>query len=159
MISITSAQPRDVPAFVALAEEMDRYYGATEVGSQELRVEQINEAIFGNPPSAHVLLAWNDGSLVGFACYSFLWPAIGLTRSLFLKELYVTEKARRHGAGKRLMRHLHSLAIQNGCSRVEWMTETTNADARQFYASLGAQVDESKVFYRVQGELLERMAE
>src|SRR6266581_9292618 len=34
--------------------------------------------------------------LTGFAAYSFLWPAIGLTRSLYLKELYVDV----HGDGR-----------------------------------------------------------
>jgi hypothetical protein len=41
------------------------------------------------------MLAWDGDDLAGFAAYSFLWPAVGLTRSLFLKELYVAEAARR----------------------------------------------------------------
>ena len=43
--------------------------------------------VFGHHPAAHVFAAYAD-ELVVFATYSFLWPAIGLTRSLFLKELY-----------------------------------------------------------------------
>ena len=35
----------------------------------------------------------------GMASYSFLWPAAGLTRSLYLKELYVAQDWQRQGIG------------------------------------------------------------
>jgi GNAT superfamily N-acetyltransferase len=56
---------------------------------------------------------------VGFASYSFLWPAAGLTQSLYLKELFVTAKARRQGVGQALMERLIDIAKKAGCSRVE----------------------------------------
>jgi GNAT superfamily N-acetyltransferase len=68
--------------------------------------------ICGDSPPAHSLLAWDNGELVGFASYSFLWPAVGLTRSLYLKELYVAEAARRKGVGKLLMRRLYLIAVR-----------------------------------------------
>ena len=46
----------------------------------------------------------NDARLVGIAAYSLLWPAIGLTRSLYLKELYVPEGVLRTGIDKRFRR-------------------------------------------------------
>jgi GNAT superfamily N-acetyltransferase len=156
MTAVTHAEPSNVEALASLAEEMDRFYGATELGPLGFRAEQINEALFGDPPSAYVLLAWDDGALIGFAAYSFLWPAIGLTRSLFLKELYVSERARRKGVGKLLMQHLHALATERHCSRMEWQTDLENLDAQRFYTDLGVPVDKSKLFYRVQvGDLRE----
>src|SRR5690348_14588360 len=106
MIEITHAEPSNVETLANLTEETGRFYGATEIDTLDLRIRQINEALFQDPPSAYALLAWNDGELVGFASYSFLWPAVGLTRSLYLKELYIAKKARRKGAGKLLMQHL-----------------------------------------------------
>lgn len=101
-------------------------------------------------------MAWDDGQLAGFASYSFLWPAAGLTRSLYLKELYVTERARRTGVGKLLMQRLYDIAAEHGCSRVEWTTDRDNPDAQRFYAELGVPVRESKLFYRVEGDELGR---
>jgi GNAT superfamily N-acetyltransferase len=155
MNSVTRAVPSNVEALANLIEEMDRFYGSIEVEALDLRIRQISEALFDDPPSAQALLAWDDGDLVGFAAYSFLWPAIGLTRSLFLKELYVAERARRKGVGKLLMQHLHTLAVERGCSRVEWNTDRENLAAQRFYAYLGVPVDESKLFYRVQGDDLQ----
>jgi GNAT superfamily N-acetyltransferase len=158
MITIAAARPTDIEALAELAGEMDRFYGASEVEPLELRVRQINDALFSAPPSAYALLAWDSGKLVGFASYSFLWPAAGLTRSLFLKELYIVETARRNGVGKLLMHNLFDTAVKSDCSRVEWMTDQYNTDARQFYAELGVPVDESKLFYRVEGDELHRQA-
>jgi GNAT superfamily N-acetyltransferase len=131
---------------------MDRFYGATEVEPVDLRIRQITEAIFTAQPSAYALLAWQDERLVGFAAYSYLWPAVGLTRSLFLKELYVVEAVRRAGVGQQLMDALFEIAAKNDCSRVEWQTETTNDAARSFYSGLGAPEVDGKVFYRLERE-------
>jgi len=158
VITVTPAQPAHAKAIAEIAEEMDRFYGATEVEPRETRTRQIGEALFIDPPSAYSLLAWDDGKLVGFAAYSFLWPAIGLTRSLYLKELYVSTSARRTGTGKLLMQHLYDIAVKNDCSRVEWTTDSDNQEAQLFYAELGVPVKESKLFYRIEGDELSRRA-
>jgi len=156
---VTPAEPAHVEALASLVEEMDRFYGATEVESLDARNRQINDAIFGNPPSAYVLLALDDRGVAGFAAYSFLWPAIGLTRSLYLKELYVVEAARRTGVGKLLMRRLYEIAVKQNCTRVEWTTDCGNPEAQRFYTDLGVPMNESKLFYRIEGEQLRRAAE
>lgn len=156
MITVEPAEPVDAAVIAKLTEEMDRFYGASGFDPLELRISQVNKALFSNPPSAYALLAWDDSELAGFASYSFMWPAVGLTRSLYLKELYVIERARQKGAGKLLMQRLYEIAAEQGCSRVEWTTDRDNPDARQFYAKLGVPVRESKLFYRVEGDELRR---
>jgi GNAT superfamily N-acetyltransferase len=84
------------------------------------------------------------------AAYSYLWPAVGRTRSLYLKELYVGESHRRGGVGKVLMRAVFATASQHGCSRVEWTTDDGNAGAQAFYETLGLPRRPSKIFYRVE---------
>ena len=150
MLTATPATEQDLPAIADLLEEMDRFYGVTEFEPAEERVKQIQAMVFRDPPAAHVLLARDDSRVVGLASYSFLWPTMGLTQSLFLKELYVTQDQRRTGVDRLLMHRLFELAAETGCSRVEWMTERDNTDAQAFYAGLGAEPNTEKVFYRVQ---------
>jgi len=159
VITITHAQPGDSEEIAKLSEEMDRFYGAIALEPTVLRIRQINEALFGDFPSAYSLLAWDQGKLVGLASYSFLWPAVGLTRSLYLKELYVSATARRKSVGKLLMQKLYDVAVKNGCSRVEWTTDSDNREAQLFYAELGIAVNESKLFYRVEGDELTGQAD
>jgi ribosomal protein S18 acetylase RimI-like enzyme len=158
MITVNPVRPTDVSALAQLAEEMDRFYGASEIEPMDVRQRQINSAVFSDPPSAYALAAWDGETLVGFVSYSFLWPAIGLTRSLYLKEMYVAETARRKGVGKLLMRNLYDIAIKCDCSRVEWTTDRDNVEAQRFYAELGVSVKESKLFYRIEGNQLRTQA-
>jgi ribosomal protein S18 acetylase RimI-like enzyme len=96
-----------------------------------------------------LLVETEFGDLIGFAAYSYLWPAAGSTHSLFLKELYISEQFRRHSVGQRLMRELYEIAAARpGCSRVEWMTDRDNAAALSFYRELGFTEFDGKVVYR-----------
>lgn len=158
MVTVAPAESVHAGALAELAEEMVRFYGATEVAPLGLRVGQINGSLFADPPSAYCLLAWDDGRLVGFAAYSFLWPAVGLTHSLYVKELYVAETAQRQGVGRLLVKRLYEIAVSNECSRMEWTTDQDNRDAQRFYARLGVPVRASKLFYRIEGDELRRQA-
>jgi ribosomal protein S18 acetylase RimI-like enzyme len=104
--------------------------------------------LFGAIPAAWMLLAWDAEQLVGLASYSFLWPAADLTRSLFLKELYVAKTHRHSGVGRTLMRALYEAAAQHECSRVEWMADSDNPGAQRFYEALGVLPESSKIVYR-----------
>lgn len=149
MIRVSHALPGDVDKIATIAAEMSQFYGEERIEPLEVRLQQIKDALFSAGAFAHVLLARDGDELVGFASYSFLWPAAGLTRSLFLKELYVAEFARRRGIGTRLMQTLFQLAKTNSCSRVEWQAETNNSQARGFYARIGGSESDGKVFYRL----------
>ncbi len=158
MITLSAAKRGDVSAIAELAAEMDKFYGATELDPLDVRKDRITKALFGDVPTAYALLAWDDGKLIGFASYSFLWPAAGLTGSLHLKELYVSAGARRSGVGAMLMRGLFGIAVKYECSRVEWTADHDNEGARAFYEALGVVPLASKVLYRVTGDDLLRAA-
>lgn len=155
MAVVTPAEPHHIDDLVALLEEMDRFYGATGIEPLDVRLHQIRKALFSAAPAAYALLAWENEGLIGFAAYSFLWPAVGLTRSLYLKELYVTEHRRRSGIGTQLMKSLFEVANRHGCSRVEWTTDYDNPGARRFYDKI-ARTHPSKLFYRLEGEDIPR---
>lgn len=156
MTRLADAAPGDGDAIAALCAELDEFYGDAPQGTPADRDAHVRAALFGDPPLARALLAWDGLVLAGFASYSFLWPAIGLTASLYLKELYVAQAYRRTGTGKLLMDGLYKIAVSQGCSRVEWTTDAGNPAARAFYAALGAKPLTSKIFYRAAGEDLAR---
>lgn len=81
-----------------------------------------------------------------------------MTRSLYLKELYVTETFRRKGIGALLMQRLCQVAAKHECSRIEWTADQSNALAEAFYRQLGIPKNQDKTFYRVEGDGFRRMA-
>jgi GNAT superfamily N-acetyltransferase len=149
LITIALAAETDVDDIVTLAAEMDTFYGDVRPDPPQQRAAEIRTALFADPPVAYALLARDDaGKLAGFAAYSFLWPAAGLSVSLYLKELYIASAHRRAGAGTALMKGLYRIAVERGCSRVEWTTDTGNMQAQAFYEAYGAKALASKIFYR-----------
>jgi ribosomal protein S18 acetylase RimI-like enzyme len=150
VIDITHAHIEDVPAIAALLEEVERFYGCTTFEPLQQRTEQIRALLFQPSPIAFVLLARDQTETVGLATYSFLWPAAGITPSLYLKELYVTDSHRDRGIGRQLMEKLREIGSAKGCSRLEWTTDHDNEAAQKFYESMGFKFNSSKVFYRVQ---------
>jgi GNAT superfamily N-acetyltransferase len=165
VISVSPAAPGDAPAIAGLLEELGEFYGTPAANPLDQRVAQVGQALFADPPAGYALLAREEpagegalareapageGALAGLAAYSFLWPAIGPTRSLYLKELYVPAAYRRRGVGRLLMRAVFEAAARHGCSRVEWTTDVSNTGAQAFYARLARPSYPSKVFYRVE---------
>lgn len=147
-LALRSATAADVPAIVGLKEELDRFYGVFAFEADEQRSTKVHEALFGDSAMAKVLLAWDDTDLVGMAAYSLLWPASGVTRSLFLKELFVRDRWRGRGVGRRLMEELRRTATELGCSRMDWTADIGNVDAQHFYERLGFERLPSKIYYR-----------
>lgn len=150
MIAVRPATSADLDQLLQLTEEMDRFYGATEFDDLEPRRQQLRDALFGDVPAATALLALDQATAVGFAAYSFLWPAVGLTRSLYLKELYVSDARQRRGIGRSLMEALFDVARQHDCSRVEWTTDRDNPGAQAFYKTFGVEPKDGKLFYRLE---------
>ncbi|MEU8048391.1 hypothetical protein [Micromonospora haikouensis] len=53
---VVAAEPAHVDAIAALLEELNTFYGEAEVKSRDVRIRQINEALFGAPPLANAVL-------------------------------------------------------------------------------------------------------
>lgn len=159
MIKFRHAEPDDLSTVADLLVEVERFYGTEEFPPRQEWERDITLALFGPLPAARVLLAVDADEPLGFASYNFLWPAAGVTRSLFLKELYVREPHRRRGIGVDLMLRLHAIANEFGCSRVEWQTDAGNDDAQIFYKKLGANPMAGKITYRSDGLDLSRISQ
>ena len=146
MVTIERATAADVPTISVLIGEIEAYYGGDNVPGN---LDEIRNALFGEHPVATVLLARDDGTVLGMASYSFLWPAAGSQSSLYLKELFVREPARRRGVAQAFMTAIRKAAADAGCSRVEWTADKDNPSALAFYEALGAEINDGKIFYRV----------
>ncbi|GIG55726.1 hypothetical protein Lfu02_00980 [Longispora fulva] len=62
---------------------------------------------------------------MGLASYTFLWPAARFTQSRYLKELFVSKDHQGKGLGRLVMAKLEEIAMENGCRRIEWTTDSS----------------------------------
>lgn len=144
---IDQATQADTETIATILGEVEAYYGGEDTPADQT---QIRNALFGNNPIATVLLAREGDDVLGLASYSFLWPAAGAEASLFLKELFVRERARRRGVARALMEALRAAADAAGCPRIEWTADRDNPPALALYQALGFQPRDDKPFYRWQ---------
>jgi GNAT superfamily N-acetyltransferase len=145
-VRIEQASESDVEAIARLLGEIEHYYGGDYTPGN---ADEIRDALFGERPAATCLIARDGDSVLGMASYSYLWPAAGSTKSLYLKELYVRADARSQGVGQKFMAELQRIAEAAGCSRIEWTGDTDNPLALAFYAKMGVPRNDGKVFYRL----------
>lgn len=153
MIETRLLAPDERAMLAPLFAELFAHYGEEVPDEATLR-----RAIAREPPGVEMLAALAPSGPVGLACFSHIFPALSGTPQIYMKELYVSASARGAGAGEILMRALARLAVERGCTRLDWTTARDNVGAQAFYHRIGAQVVEEKVFYRLEGDALGRLA-
>jgi GNAT superfamily N-acetyltransferase len=155
---VRSATAADLPALTALFHEMEVHYeGTAALGEAAVR-SALERHLFPADSAIHLLVAEDEGRLLGFASVSLLFPAAMLAPALFLKDIFVSTGARSRGVGTTLLRAVARLAVARGCTRVNWNTGRDNTAALAFYRRMGARVWEDVVSLRVDGEALARLA-
>lgn len=105
-----------------------------------------------SPAYPHFALAFVEGEVSGLASVAIAHP--GIERLLFLKDLFVRDKARNAGVGRALIGFLADHCRRHGIGRIDLTTEDWNEGALRFYDRLGAERHGQKVFLRLSGEAL-----
>jgi GNAT superfamily N-acetyltransferase len=98
--------------------------GATDVAWQ--RFQDPDEPMF-------LLGAYVDGKLTGIVQYLFHRSSWTPGNYCYLQDLFVAEEARGLGLGRALIEAVYERASKAGASRVHWLTQTTNTQARILY--------------------------
>ena len=155
-INIREAVAEDAGLILEFVIELARY----EKAEQEVKAtkEDIRNSIFGPQSTTHALICSIDERAIGFAVYFYNYSTWLGKNGLYLEDLYVSPEYRQLGAGKALLKHLASIAIDRDCGRLEWSVLDWNEPAIKFYQSIGARSQDEWVGYRLQGEEIARFA-
>src|SRR5690242_4027960 len=141
----------DVAGLADLFSEMQRHYRRPV--SEETALEAARLAC--KPPVAtfdpRVLIAVQDGRVVGSVVLDVTFPAYELTRALYIRDLYVSASVRRGGVGRALVNAAAALTYAEGYSALDWTTEATNDAAQAMYESCGARLL-PRFYYRLARE-------
>jgi GNAT superfamily N-acetyltransferase len=155
---VRAASPSDVSALAAHFSAMQTHYGRP-VSDGQARDAAV---LACRPPTAtfdpHVLLAFSGGRIAGSMVLNVSFPAFELSRSLYIRDLYVARDMRRHGVGRALIKAGACLALEHGFSALEWTTDAGNFAARQMYTSCGARLLERTYFRIFDDELRDAAA-
>lgn len=158
MVTIEVASAGDVEDIVALFHRIDQHYYREDAASRERTEAYVRTNLNAGHWGVQVAIARDGGAPVGIATWSVLYPAPRLAGQLFMKDLFVVDAARGKGVGRALMAFLAQQAIDCGCERFDWTTETANPAAMAWYDELGARRVTEKVYYRLTGDALAAVA-
>ncbi|HUR12254.1 MAG TPA: GNAT family N-acetyltransferase [Flavitalea sp.] len=137
--SIRQATPEDYPIVHALIREFAGFQKTPE------RVTITIADMQGATDIFQCLVAVTDSAeIIGFASYFFAWYSWS-GKALYLDDLYIKEKYRRHKAGSLLLEQIIALAKKEHCKKVRWQVSNWNKSAISFYHKLGAVTDDTEI--------------
>ncbi|MEJ2059983.1 MAG: GNAT family N-acetyltransferase [Gammaproteobacteria bacterium] len=136
-LSIVPAAPDNLEQLLALIEDYQRFYRATDIDPAR------NRAFFASlleaPEEGIQHLALVDEHPVGFSTLYFTRCSVEARRIATLYDLFVASTHRGQGIGRQLMEHAAGIARARGLTLMEWETAGDNLTAQRLYDGTGAE--------------------
>jgi ribosomal protein S18 acetylase RimI-like enzyme len=127
---------------IELATTAEQVHEAAHLFDDAARDDAVRR--FCSDPNHHLLLARDDGRVVGFVSgVETTHPDKGT--EMLLYELAVDDAAQRRGHGRALVEALAALARERGCYGMWVLTDADNHAALAAYRSAGAATESSHV--------------
>jgi len=146
-IAIDPIRPEDAGDVVA----MWRRYVRAMQAIGETSLFDFDEAAFradgfGPRRAFHGIVARIDGEPVGYMLYHESYDIDRSSRLLFIGNLWVEERVRRHGVGRALMEAAKQIARDMNAEYLVWAVYSGNVAALEFYDRLGGQLSHDMVW-------------
>ena len=129
-VIIRKGNKSDVPAVFRLVMELAVFEKGEHLVTNT--AEQMMEDGFGKNPVYHLLVAETENKIVGIAIY-FIKYSTWRGKGIFLEDLIVTEKMRKHGIGKKLFDAVIAEAKKLNARTMHWQVLDWNTPAIDFY--------------------------
>ena len=152
--ALRPAEPTDIPVILGFIRALAEY---EHMADQVVATKELLEDWLFRRRTARVILAELDGEPVGFALFFHNFSTFLGRGGIYLEDLFVLPEARGKGFGKALLKCLASIAVEEGCGRLEWSCLDWNRPSIDFYLSLGAKPMDQWTVYRIDGETLREM--
>ncbi len=157
-ITFRFATPDDRLILHRLFHEAEVHYEGHSAPPRDLVAAHVDRDVIPALARCEILLAESAGAVVAMASFGQLYPAPNLGGQIQIKDIFVRDGFRNRGIGPAIIRRLAALALERRCSRVDWTAETSNPRAIEFYDRLGVPRVDSKVYFRLDGEMLKAFA-
>ncbi|GAB4011677.1 GNAT family N-acetyltransferase [Nocardioides ultimimeridianus] len=149
---IREATPADVPEVLGLIRALATY--EREPDAVVTTEADLHRWVFGEDAVASVLVAEDEGRVVGIALWFRSYSTWTGQPGIYLEDLFVEPEHRGSGLGKQLLAALARIAVERGYPRVEWAVLDWNQPSIDFYDALGARPQDDWKTYRLAGDAL-----
>ncbi len=155
-MNIRPAGEDDVPAIGQMWEKLAQYHNMLDAalppaarGGGKVYARRLISRL--GDPQTHVVVAEDDGRLVGYALavvVDVIPDMFIQENSGFLADIYVDDDYRRQGVGRALVDAVTAWLAGQGVRSFEWYVAEHNAAGRRFWESLGGR----RVMIRMRAE-------
>lgn len=153
MLTLRPATPSDASQVL----EFIRALGDYEKLLHEVvaSVDDVVNAMTNDPIGIH-LAFWNNQP-AGYALFVYNFSTFMCRPGLYLEDLFVKPEFRGKGIGKALLSKLAEIAVNNNCTRMEWMVLDWNEPSIEFYKNLDAEPLIGWTKFRLTGDALNKL--
>ncbi|MEE9431297.1 MAG: GNAT family N-acetyltransferase [Melioribacteraceae bacterium] len=154
---IKKAEVSDIPIILSFIKKLAEY----EKLSHEVTAtnKKLEETLFSKNTNAFSIIGYLNDKPVTFAIYFFNYSTFLGKKGLYLEDLFVLSEFRSFGIGKKMLKHLATIALENNCGRIEWSVLDWNEPAIKFYKKIGAEIKSEWLTTRISGKNLEKLAD
>jgi GNAT superfamily N-acetyltransferase len=160
-LSLRPATPADVPQILAFIHDLAEY--EREPNAVHATEDDLLRDGFGPNKRFDCLIAeWDESGTsvaAGFALYFHNYSTWRGHAGVHIEDLYVKAEYRGKGIGKALLTRVAAIAVEEGCSRLQWDVLEWNTPAIGFYQQMGAQMLMDWRTMRVTGDQLQALSE
>ena len=131
---IRPIEPRDYPKIIELFKEFALFEKLPEKMTNSVSQIENDKELF------NCFIAETNDTIIGYTTYFYAYYS-WIGKSLYLDDLYVTQKHRNKGLGKKLLNTVINLAKENNCKKVRWQVSSWNKNALNFYKKIDAEIN------------------
>ncbi|MCE9687231.1 GNAT family N-acetyltransferase [Shewanella sp. AS16] len=155
-VQLSNLTEADIPLLLDMLYALGKSDGVSQITTSKA---DILEHFFGKAPIAFARLICYGRQIAGFIIFSWKWASFTGKKEIYMQALYIMPPFRRQGLARSAMAALASIALANGCSRIEWYLVKDKAMSHDFYASIGAHLLEHMAIGRLSGRNLAELAQ
>ena len=152
---IRYAVTEDAPRILQLIKDLAEYERVPLEAKATL--EQIEETIFADKPTAFCHVAEDNGLVVGISIWFLNYSTWLGKPGIYLEDLYIDPAYRSKGYGLALLKELGKICVERDYERLQWWVLDWNEPSIEFYKSLGAVPMDEWTVYRVSGDALKKL--
>ncbi len=135
-IQVRAATPYDLPALLALYDELTEGTPSAAPGDRETSRAALDRVLAD--PDRHLLVAVLDERVVGTADLAIV-PNVTHRGTAWgiVENVVVASEARRSGVGRAIFGEIERIARAAGCHKVSLLSGKKRVEAHSFYRSVG----------------------
>ncbi len=146
----------DISAIIELIREFAVFENLTDY--LEITEEKLNKAMFGENAFVKGLIAFDDETPIAYAIFFRYFSSFRGQKSVYLEDIYITEKYRRIGLGEKMLKEIARIGKEFGAVRMDFQVSDWNNNAINFYKKHGAEFHESERHFLFTGKAFEKLA-